>query len=1115
MDESTQSFSHSYSQPASSQSKQTNPAASGLTLVIPSLKSLKAAQSASKAKSRSGSLSHSAPVYHDVEAQERKIPRPIKLKPLKEVLTKLISQLKKKDDYAFFLQPVDVANVPGYSDIVKHPMDLGTMSDKVNRGKYRSLEDFASDFRLVTNNAKMFNPPGSIYHTEAQRLETWGLEHIAKASSTVIQYETDWNIDVEKDDDATPVNIDGDDDDTTTAPTPMDVDSTSLRERSASVVSQPPPVAGPSSRRGPRGPYRRQTQTTTAPGGLSEALEPDGGLPGSKDGLGAFPPGSDWAKTMLALKLKGKRYKTKKERLRFEREGPPLAADGSLDYTEMEDPFSVLSFFVPDPPTRPHLVPLYPPLFNTAASSSHPAQAPPPPSAISHSFSQSQQEPSSSSSHTPRSNFSPAPTSAPNTTTAAPSAAPSAPSSSSSIPPFPSATTVSLDHPDLVIPFLQQLKSETDSSGKSKAPKQDGQQQAPQSSQAQAPGTASASSASLPRSTATTATSAAPRKRRHWTITRNAGSYRSKGKEREEYYGSEFTQDGLGVGSDAIAPGVASWKTPREALPTDFGSFAVLAGALAEEMQRRFGGASTSSSETNPVTTTVPLITTSTPTTTTPTVPYFSYSTFPATLTTTTTTYPTATAPAAAAAAPQASTQTQTQGAASTATDQVKPGSRTDQEVAFDLIRESLDCCESAAKLQSQSQSQILPGMGVGATEGAKGKAGSSARRVNGSAASGPGSAASGASASVKAAEYYFTTQRAAEGEQYLRDLVYGGLEGFAYVRSLAEFVDGDCYYMHKDEEEKEDADMDVDEDRKPSRDAPRHRYNPTLGMPLSQWVVENIVDPLTEGRHSLLREAALELARQRAGHSSSELRQHQYPPGSVAAQVHASLHQYPTALLALSALLQIRLHKIDMGALIKTPNELFLSEEEWYGKKLKERKRKLEEIQGPRNAEVKKVKAEEAVADPDPDAMEVEEEEEEEPEQTFANVTAGVQESAKEGDTNGVPHRSSVTYEQEGPEELSEVLEYVANLIVELDKSIRTGAAPGVNGHSHLTAKQEESATNGTSTTSDEDPLLRHLRLNLLALAKRAPLDTIARLPKDLVPEHIRHFVPTLGSTT
>lgn len=227
----------------------------------------------------------------------------------------------RKDDYAFFLRPVNAANVPGYSDIVKRPMDLGTMSDKVNRGKYRSLEEFAvrhslsylytplichqSDFRLVTNNAKMFNPPGSIYYTEADKLETWGLDHIAKASSTVIQYETDWNIDVEQDDDASVVNIDGDDDDNTNAPTPMDVDTTSLRERSTSVVSQVPQVPGPSSRRGPRGPYRKQGQSSTAPGALSETLEPDGGLPGSKDGLGAFPPGSDWAKTMLALKLKG------------------------------------------------------------------------------------------------------------------------------------------------------------------------------------------------------------------------------------------------------------------------------------------------------------------------------------------------------------------------------------------------------------------------------------------------------------------------------------------------------------------------------------------------------------------------------------------------------------------------------------------------------------------------------------------------------------------------------------------------------------------------------------------------------------------------------------------
>ena len=51
--------------------------------------------------------------------------------------------LNRKDDYAFFLTPVNAANVQGYSDIIKFPMDFGTMTDKVNRGKYRSLDDFA------------------------------------------------------------------------------------------------------------------------------------------------------------------------------------------------------------------------------------------------------------------------------------------------------------------------------------------------------------------------------------------------------------------------------------------------------------------------------------------------------------------------------------------------------------------------------------------------------------------------------------------------------------------------------------------------------------------------------------------------------------------------------------------------------------------------------------------------------------------------------------------------------------------------------------------------------------------------------------------------------------
>ncbi|KAG2037149.1 hypothetical protein BDR03DRAFT_920496 [Suillus americanus] len=322
------------------ETRQNSHVPSGITLVLPSLKAIKAAKMGKKSKLKNLSSMQ--------DAEVRKAARPMKLKPLKEVLTKLIVQLKKKDDYAFFISPVDPSRVQGYAEMIKHPMDLGTMSTKVVRGKYRSLEEFTTDFRLVVTNAKIFNPPGTIYHTEADRLEVWGLDHIAKASAHVIEYETDWNIDVEQDEDAA-LNID-EDEDLVMASTPREIEG-------SQVAASPAPSSVPQQyiRRGPRGPYKKGTSM-----GISESIDAEGRLPGSKDGVGAFPPGSDWAEMMIALKIKGKRYRTKKERLRIEKEGLPHLHDGSLDYTEMEDSFSLLNVLVPEQLSKPQLNPLYP-----------------------------------------------------------------------------------------------------------------------------------------------------------------------------------------------------------------------------------------------------------------------------------------------------------------------------------------------------------------------------------------------------------------------------------------------------------------------------------------------------------------------------------------------------------------------------------------------------------------------------------------------------------------------------------------------------------------------------------------------------------------------------------
>lgn len=61
---------------------------SGLTLVLPSLKSIQQAKAGKKSKSK-------AFHFGDASPKPKRPPRPAKLKPLKEVLAKLIANIKK------------------------------------------------------------------------------------------------------------------------------------------------------------------------------------------------------------------------------------------------------------------------------------------------------------------------------------------------------------------------------------------------------------------------------------------------------------------------------------------------------------------------------------------------------------------------------------------------------------------------------------------------------------------------------------------------------------------------------------------------------------------------------------------------------------------------------------------------------------------------------------------------------------------------------------------------------------------------------------------------------------------------------------------------------------
>ncbi|CAN4083106.1 unnamed protein product [Withania somnifera] len=82
----------------------------------------------------------------------------------------ILMKLMKKRYGHVFNKPVDVKGMKlyDYYDIIKHPMDLGTVKSKLDMKEYKTPEDFAADVRLTFNNAMTYNPKGQDVHIMAE-----------------------------------------------------------------------------------------------------------------------------------------------------------------------------------------------------------------------------------------------------------------------------------------------------------------------------------------------------------------------------------------------------------------------------------------------------------------------------------------------------------------------------------------------------------------------------------------------------------------------------------------------------------------------------------------------------------------------------------------------------------------------------------------------------------------------------------------------------------------------------------------------------------------------------------------------------------------------------------
>lgn len=97
---------------------------------------------------------------------------------IRQMTTILLDSLMSQEYSFIFNTAVDPLrqNIPDYFDVIKKPMDFGTIRKRLDTGQYRTYKAFADDVRLVFTNALIYNSIDNDVHAVAQRMATF-FEH--------------------------------------------------------------------------------------------------------------------------------------------------------------------------------------------------------------------------------------------------------------------------------------------------------------------------------------------------------------------------------------------------------------------------------------------------------------------------------------------------------------------------------------------------------------------------------------------------------------------------------------------------------------------------------------------------------------------------------------------------------------------------------------------------------------------------------------------------------------------------------------------------------------------------------------------------------------------------
>ncbi|XP_047216025.1 histone acetyltransferase KAT2A-like [Girardinichthys multiradiatus] len=90
---------------------------------------------------------------------------------LYNLLKNLLAQIKTHPDAWPFMEPVKKSEAPDYYEVIRFPIDLKTMTEKLKNRYYVTKKLFIADLQRIISNCREYNPPDSEYCKSANTLE--------------------------------------------------------------------------------------------------------------------------------------------------------------------------------------------------------------------------------------------------------------------------------------------------------------------------------------------------------------------------------------------------------------------------------------------------------------------------------------------------------------------------------------------------------------------------------------------------------------------------------------------------------------------------------------------------------------------------------------------------------------------------------------------------------------------------------------------------------------------------------------------------------------------------------------------------------------------------------